>query len=194
MARVGLVGDIFARCTWTLILLTAGVSTLSQNCDHCPPFIRVQMLSSRSTVVLRRGLARSLSTTSRRALSSHDSHPHHNGPRPAVELDPGLLELLNESGNSLKGLKQKNHPHPNPPAELHVYDDLQLAQSTEVARLQEEEDDAFESREERRSPAAVFGSDRPAHIKLSEELREAIQALVDSKLQTKPCPSVKYLI
>ncbi|KAG8934616.1 37S ribosomal protein S22 [Tulasnella sp. 408] len=137
------------------------------------------MLSSRSTVILGRGITRCLGTTTRRALSSHDFHPNHHAPRPAVELDPGLLELLNESGDSLKGLKQKSHAHPNPPAELHVYDDLQASQSTEVARLEEGEDAEFDAREERRSPAAVFGSDRPAHIKLSEELRKAIQALVD---------------
>ncbi|KAG8902132.1 37S ribosomal protein S22 [Tulasnella sp. 403] len=98
-------------------------------------------------------------------------------PRASIELDPSFTQLMNGDGQSLRSLKQKSHTHPNPPVELHVYDDVQMESLVETA--EHEGHEGLERRPERRSPAAVLGSDRPAQIDLSEELVEAITNLVE---------------
>ena len=130
------------------------------------------MLATRSSSVARR-IALRATSSSRRTVSSQT----HHSTRAPQELDPALVELLNTSSDALKGLRHKSHPNPKEPVELHVYDDA----PAELAEA--EESSAFEihdRREERRSPAAVLGSDRPAHIHISEELQEVITSLVES--------------
>ena len=113
-----------------------------------------------------------------RTLTSHAGPSHSTSPRPAVELDASFTDLFKAGDENLKSLKQRVHAPPSTPAELHVIGDGVIEAQPE---LHDAEDDP-EPREERRSPAALFGSNRPGYIKMSEELTSAIQRLVDGEI------------
>ncbi|KAG8881935.1 37S ribosomal protein S22 [Tulasnella sp. 331] len=124
------------------------------------------------------------------AILSRSLHPRYystpkddpspqRAPHVPLDLDPSLRELLHGAGDSLKHLKQRNHSHPKPPTELHVLAAPERLPGLEPLQSQgEEPPTSYEHREERRSPAAVLGSDRPGMIILSDELVDAITGLV----------------
>ncbi|KAG9013377.1 37S ribosomal protein S22 [Tulasnella sp. JGI-2019a] len=109
----------------------------------------------------------------------HDDANPQRAPHVPIDLDPSLRDLLHDAGDSLKHLKQRHHSHPKPPTELHVYDNMEEPiLNLEPAHTEADGLSGFEHREERRSPAAVLGSDRPGMIMLSEELVDAITGMV----------------
>jgi hypothetical protein len=97
--------------------------------------------------------------------------------RPSIELDPSLRDLLEQSSDSLSGLKQKSHARSKDPVELHIIEP-EIPVSGDVVSIEELEE-IFERREERKSPAAAFGSRRLGHAVIPHELEHAVSNLIE---------------
>ena len=105
-----------------------------------------------------------------------------NSLRPPLNLDPSLQTLLKDVDISLKHAKVESTP-PIAMRELEVLDDV-LAAQHEVSMDDWSPLDPFEIKveleqsEERKSPAALFGSQRIGMVVLPLELQSAISHLI----------------
>lgn len=90
--------------------------------------------------------------------------------RPPLDLDPSLQALLKEDDITLK----KSKILPKALRELEVLDDLTIMQHPSL-----DDWDISDTKMKRKSPAALFGSQRIGMVILPVELRSAIQELID---------------
>jgi len=136
------------------------------------------MISAAGPSSLVRVHPRSLYSTLARANSSYaGAHALRKSPNSPLDLDPSLRELLNQSGDALSGLKHRAQIRPLNLIELDVIDPV----SSGTITVAEEQEEPVERREERKSPAAVFGSQRTGHISIPHELENAVTALIERK-------------
>lgn len=125
------------------------------------------------------GLARTL--TSRALKLSTSARIHAPKPNTPLDLDPSLQQLLKDVDISLARHKADTAAEHSAIAarrqlEVHV-DDATPVDTTEAL----EDDYSYESRETRKSPAALFGSKRTGATILPLELTNAISRLIEGK-------------
>lgn len=98
--------------------------------------------------------------------------------RPPLDLDPSIQALLKEGDITLKNAKVP----PKPLRELEVLDNLSLMEhlaSEDWGSMDFSDIKVTEMSRERKSPAALFGSQRIGMVILPSELHSAIQQLID---------------
>ncbi|KAG8966561.1 37S ribosomal protein S22 [Tulasnella sp. 419] len=111
------------------------------------------------------------SYVSARSLSTQYSGKAGRTPREPLELDASLRQLLHDIDGSLGKSDHRNFHEGAHAPQLQVYSE------TEATTPSEELDSL---RDERKSPAAAFGSGRPRQLHLPVELEDSIRDLVNN--------------
>ncbi|EIW87110.1 hypothetical protein CONPUDRAFT_116167 [Coniophora puteana RWD-64-598 SS2] len=97
-------------------------------------------------------------------------------PKPPLDVDPALQALLRDVDISLHSQKRHDAPARAGPRELEAFG---LADAAEREVIDEGDEEAYERREERKSPAAAFGGHRVGAVVLPAELSDAVTALIE---------------
>src|SRR6266576_409119 len=125
----------------------------------------------RATLMLR---ARSSSVLRFLRCSSSSSHQ----PNAPLDLDKSFRAILRDIDNSIAEQKLNRH-HSLPDAhELTAY-----PTDPEASELAHQEDEG-NTRAQRKSPAAHFGSQRPGAVVIPQELKQTISALISGESVT----------
>jgi hypothetical protein len=103
--------------------------------------------------------------------SSSSSHQ----PNAPLDLDKSFRAILRDIDHSIAEQKLNRHHSPPPTHELiaHPTD----SEATELVHQEDEEN----TRAQRKSPAAHFGSQQPGAVVLPQELKQTISALISSE-------------
>ena len=126
------------------------------------------------------GLTRALLSRTANISTTAKAGVHH--PNAPLDLDPSLQALLSDVDISLarhKARSSMNEPTIRPRQELEVFADESAAVDGAELREEDTEDVESDHQDSRKSPAALFGSQRVGAIVLPLELQNAIIKLIE---------------
>lgn len=97
-------------------------------------------------------------------------------PNAPLDLDPSLQDLLKSADMTMAHKSNAHFPKEKPPNRRHM--EIIEREGTPSTSWVEEED--FDSRGSRKSPAAEFGSRRIGAVVLPHQLQESVTRLIES--------------
>lgn len=120
---------------------------------------------------------RAISRVQVAGFSSSQSHGASHQPNAPLDLDPAFKSLLKDVEMSMSHKNRVNHPvEPTPPLrQLEEFPGENIADMESTAWMEED----LESRDTRKSPAAVFGSRHIGAVVIPKELEGSVKRLIE---------------